>query len=155
MISKDLDIILQAVINQAADERHEYITVEHLLYALLHDKEGADILRACGANLFELEKDLDDHLAANVPQKNSDKTPEPVPTLGFQRVIQRMMIHVQASEKEARAGDLLVAIFSEPDRMRFSSSETECQPARCAQLRFTRDTQGRRKRRWLHRCRAR
>jgi len=116
MISKELDIILQAVINQAADERHEYITVEHLLYALLHDKEGADILRACGANLFELEKDLDDHLAANVPQKNSDKTPEPVPTLGFQRVIQRMMIHVQASEKkEARAGDLLVAIFSEPD----------------------------------------
>ncbi len=116
MISKDLDIILQAVINQAADEHHEYITVEHLLYALLHDKEGAAILKACGCNLFELEKDLDEHLAANVPQNATGKTPEPVPTMAFQRVIQRMMIHVQASEKvEARSGDLLVAIFSEPD----------------------------------------
>ncbi|MDD3146680.1 MAG: ATP-dependent Clp protease ATP-binding subunit ClpA [Candidatus Riflebacteria bacterium] len=116
MISKDLDIILQAVINQAADECHEYITVEHLLYALLHDKEGAEILRACGCNLFELEKDLDEHLAANVPQNTIGKNSEPVPTMAFQRVIQRMMIHVQASEKkEARSGDLLIAIFSEPD----------------------------------------
>ncbi len=115
MISKDLDIILQAVINQAADERHEYITVEHLLYALLHDKEGAEILKACGCSLIELEKDLDEHLAAHVPQKGSGKV-EPVPTLAFQRVIQRMMIHVQASEKaEAHAGDLLIAIFSETD----------------------------------------
>ncbi|HNX74133.1 MAG TPA: ATP-dependent Clp protease ATP-binding subunit ClpA [Candidatus Rifleibacterium sp.] len=115
MISKDLDIILQAVINQAADERHEYITVEHLLYALLHDKEGAEILKACGCNLFELEKDLDDHLSTNVPQKTTGKS-DPVPTLAFQRVIQRMMIQVQSSEKaEARAGDLLVAIFSETD----------------------------------------
>ena len=47
MISKDLDIILQAVISQAVDERHEYITVEHLLYALIHDKEGVDIIKAC------------------------------------------------------------------------------------------------------------
>ena len=116
MISKDLDIILQAVIEQAAAERHEYITVEHLLYALLHDNEGAGILRACGCNLVELEADLDDHIAENVPVIPAGSEQESVPTLAFQRVIQHMMLQVQASErKEARAADLLVAIFRETD----------------------------------------
>lgn len=116
MISKDLDIILQAVIEQAASERHEYITVEHLLYALIHDNEGAGILRACGCSLIELERDLDEHIANHVPQLPQGSDRETVPTIAFQRVLQRMMIHVQASEKkEAHAGDLLVAIFSETD----------------------------------------
>ncbi len=116
MISKDLDIVLQAVISQAVDERHEYITVEHLLYALIHDKEGAEIIRACGGNTFELEKDLDTHLAENVPHKSGSGNVDPVPTIAFQRVLQRMMMHVKSSEKEeARAGDLLASIFSEPE----------------------------------------
>lgn len=86
MISKDLDIILQAVISQAVDERHEYITVEHLLYALIHDKEGVDIIKACGGNAFELEKDLDTHLAEHVPHKSGTAAVDPVPTIAFQRV---------------------------------------------------------------------
>ncbi len=116
MISKDLDIILQAVIEQAAAHRHEFLTVEHLLYALVHDGHGRRILQGCGASLTTLEKELEAHLRENVPNVGKENSFEPVPTLAFQRVIQRMMIHVQASEKkEANAGDLLVAIFSEPE----------------------------------------
>lgn len=116
MISKDLDIILQAVIEQAAAHRHEFITVEHLLYALVHDAQGRKILNGCNANLNLLEKELEIHLRENVPIVGRDSSFEPVPTLAFQRVIQRMMIHVQASEKrEASAGDLLIAIYSEPE----------------------------------------
>lgn len=116
MISKDLDIILQAVIEQAAAHRHEFLTVEHLLYALVHDGHGRRILQGCGASLTTLEKELEAHLRENVPNVGKESSFEPVPTLAFQRVIQRMMIHVQASEKkEANAGDLLVAIFSEPE----------------------------------------
>jgi len=116
MISKDLDIILQAVIEQAAAYRHEFLTVEHLLFATVNDGLGRKILKACGARLNELEEELKSHLAENVPVVAEGENYEPVPTLAFQRVIQRMMIHVQASEKkEATAGDLLTAIFSESE----------------------------------------
>ena len=116
MISKDLDIILQAVIEQAAANHHEYLTVEHLLYALIHDNSGARIIKACGGNLPELEADLKAHFNEHVPVISHGAHADPLPTMAFQRVIQRMMIHVQASEKkEANAGDLLVAIFSEED----------------------------------------
>lgn len=116
MISRDLDIILQAVIEQAAAYRHEFLTVEHLLFATINDGQGRKILKACGARLNELEEDLKSHLAENVPVVAEGSNFEPVPTLAFQRVIQRMMIHVQASEKkEATAGDLLIAIFSESE----------------------------------------
>lgn len=116
MISRDLDIIIQAVIEQAAAARHEYLTVEHLLFALVHDNHGRRILASCGCQLDDLEIEVEKHLQENVPVAASDKHFEPVPTLSFQRVIQRMMIQVQAAEKkEATAGDLLVAIFSEPE----------------------------------------
>ncbi|NLF96346.1 MAG: ATP-dependent Clp protease ATP-binding subunit ClpA [Candidatus Riflebacteria bacterium] len=116
MISKDLDIILQAVIEQAATSHHEYLTVEHLLYALVHDGTGSRILKACGCNLAVLEADLKEHFAELVPVIKEGGHADPLPTMAFQRVIQRMMIHVQASEKkEATAGDLLIAIFSEED----------------------------------------
>lgn len=116
MISRDLDIILQAVIEQAAVNHHEYLTVEHLLYALVHDSSGARILKACGCNMAELEAELKAHFAEHVPVVESGAHSEPLPTMAFQRVLQRMMIHVQSSEKtEANAGDLLVALFSEED----------------------------------------
>ncbi|GAB4279631.1 MAG: ATP-dependent Clp protease ATP-binding subunit ClpA [Candidatus Rifleibacteriota bacterium] len=114
MISKDLDIILQAVIEEAAKRRHEYLTVEHLLYGIAHDSEGIKILRACGCDINKLRADLEDYFRDGIPTISGASKMEPVPTLGFQRVFQRMMIQVQAAEKrEATAGDLLAAIFSE------------------------------------------
>lgn len=116
MISKDLDIILQAVIEEASKRRHEYLTVEHLLYGIAYDPIGIRILRACDCNIDELRKDLEEYFDKQIPKIAADKVTEPVPTLGFQRVFQRMIIQVQASEKkEATAGDLLVSIFTETD----------------------------------------
>ncbi|MDN5280556.1 MAG: ATP-dependent Clp protease ATP-binding subunit ClpA [Clostridiales bacterium] len=116
MISKDLDIILQAVIEEAAKRRHEYLTVEHLLYGIAFDPVGIKILRACDCNIEELREDLEEFFKTGVPSHQGNLEAEPVPTLGFQRVFQRMMIQVQASEKkEATAGDLLIAIFSESE----------------------------------------
>ncbi len=114
MISKDLDIILQAVIEEASKRRHEYLTVEHLLYGIAYDPIGIRILKACDCNIEELRSDLEEYFNKQVPKIAGDKVAEPVPTLGFQRVFQRMIIQVQASEKkEATAGDLLVSIFTE------------------------------------------
>lgn len=114
MISKDLDIILQAVIEEASKRRHEYLTVEHLLYGIAYDPIGIRILKACDCNIEELRSDLEEYFNKQVPKIAGDKVVEPVPTLGFQRVFQRMIIQVQASEKkEATAGDLLVSIFTE------------------------------------------
>lgn len=116
MISKDLDIILQAVIEEASKRRHEYLTVEHLLYGIAYDPIGIRILRACDCSIDELRKDLEEYFDRQIPKIAADKVTEPVPTLGFQRVFQRMIIQVQASEKkEATAGDLLVSIFTETD----------------------------------------
>lgn len=116
MISKDLDIILQAVIEQATSRGHEYLTVEHLLYGIAHDRSGIRILRACGCDLNQLKADLEDYFDTNVPVIAEKEQAGPIPTVGFQRVFQRMMIQVQAAEKnEAESGDLLVAIFSEAE----------------------------------------
>lgn len=116
MISKDLDIILQAVIEEASKRRHEYLTVEHLLYGIAFDPTGIKILRACDCNIDELRQDLEEYFTGQVPKIAADKLVEPVPTLGFQRVFQRMIIQVQASEKkEATAGDLLISLFTESE----------------------------------------
>lgn len=116
MISKDLDIILQAVIEEASKRRHEYLTVEHLLYGIAFDPTGIKILRACDCNIDELRQDLEEYFSGQVPKIAADKLVEPVPTLGFQRVFQRMIIQVQASEKkEATAGDLLISLFTESE----------------------------------------
>ncbi|MFZ5949631.1 MAG: ATP-dependent Clp protease ATP-binding subunit ClpA [Candidatus Rifleibacteriota bacterium] len=116
MISKDLDIILQAVIEEASKRRHEYLTVEHLLYGIAFDPIGIKILKACDCNIEELRHDLEDYFEKGVPKVDPNLNVEPVPTLGFQRVFQRMIVQAQASEKkEATAGDLLAAIFTEKD----------------------------------------
>jgi ATP-dependent Clp protease ATP-binding subunit ClpA len=116
MISKDLDIIIQAVIEEAASRHHEYITIEHLLYGMAFDSFGMKVLRACDCNIEELRQDLEEFFVSGVPKLRADLRAEPLPTVAFQRVFQRMMIQVQASEKkEATAGDLLAAIFSEPE----------------------------------------
>jgi len=116
MIKKDLEIIFQGVIREAQQRHHEYLTVEHLLYAVLHDKDGRDILINCGGNLSRLKANIEKFFVEHVPKLGTDSELDPQPTVGFERVIQRALLQVQASEKDtADAGDILAAIFLEPD----------------------------------------
>ncbi|TAK44599.1 MAG: ATP-dependent Clp protease ATP-binding subunit ClpA, partial [Betaproteobacteria bacterium] len=97
-------------------KRHEFITVEHLLLALLDNPTAAEVLRACGASLEELRKQLTQHIAEQTPRIAPDREVDTQPTLGFQRVIQRAILHVQSSgKKEVTGANVLVAIFGEKD----------------------------------------
>ncbi len=116
MLSQELEFSLNAAIQQARDQRHEYITVEHLLLALLDNPTAARVLRACGGSIETLRKNLVEFLAANVPLLPPGGKTDTQPTLGFQRVIQRAILHVQSSgNKEVNGANVLVAIFSEKD----------------------------------------
>ncbi len=116
MISQDLAIIIQAVIEEASNANCEFITVEHLLYGVMHDEYGAQILEACGCNLKKLESDLKKHLKEEVPSIDPNTSSVPQPTPGFQRVLERMMMNVQgAGRTDADGGDLLVAIMDEDE----------------------------------------
>ena len=116
MISQDLAIIIQAVIEEASNANCEFITVEHLLYGVIHDEYGSQILEACGCNLKKLETDLKKHLKEEVPSIDPSTSAVPQPTPGFQRVLERMMLNVQgAGRTDADGGDLLVAIMDEDE----------------------------------------
>ncbi|MGJ8521721.1 ATP-dependent Clp protease ATP-binding subunit ClpA [Carnimonas sp. R-84981] len=117
MLSKELELTLNTAFTVARSKRHEFMTVEHLLLALLENVSAADVLRACGANLDKLRADLQDFISATtplIPEGQSDR--ETQPTLGFQRVLQRAVFHVQSSGKsEVNGANVLVAIFSEQE----------------------------------------
>jgi ATP-dependent Clp protease ATP-binding subunit ClpA len=117
MLSQGLQAALDAAFMNARRRGHELLTVEHLLLALLDDAAVAEILQACGAHLDALEKDLRAFISENVPvYGDSAETREVQPTLGFQRVLQRAVYHVQSSgKKEVGVVNVLVAIFSEQD----------------------------------------
>ncbi len=117
MLSQGLQAALDAAFMNARRRGHELLTVEHLLLALLDDSAVAEILQACGAHLDALEKDLRAFISENVPvYGDSAETREVQPTLGFQRVLQRAVYHVQSSgKKEVGVVNVLVAIFSEQD----------------------------------------
>jgi ATP-dependent Clp protease ATP-binding subunit ClpA len=116
MLSQDLEFSLNAAIQRARDSRHEYVTVEHLLVALLDNPAAARVLIACGGDIDELRRHMDDFLRENVPSLPPDSELDTQPTLGFQRVIQRAILHVQSSgKKEVDGANVLVAIFSEKD----------------------------------------
>src|SRR5439155_750247 len=101
---------------EARQKRHEFITVEHLLLALLDNPTAAEVLRACGANMDELRKNLTQHIVEQTPRIAADREVDTQPTLGFQRVIQRAILHVQSSgKKEVTGANVLVAIFGEKD----------------------------------------
>jgi ATP-dependent Clp protease ATP-binding subunit ClpA len=101
---------------EARQKRHEFITVEHLLLALLDNPTAAEVLRACGANMDELRKNLTQHITEQTPRIAADREVDTQPTLGFQRVIQRAILHVQSSgKKEVTGANVLVAIFGEKD----------------------------------------
>src|SRR5215475_11416982 len=116
MIAQELEVSLHMAFMDARQKRHEFITVEHLLLALLDNPTAAEVLRACAANIEELRKALGDFITAHTPTVAGTDEIDTQPTLGFQRVIQRAILHVQSSgKKEVTGANVLVAIFGEKD----------------------------------------
>jgi ATP-dependent Clp protease ATP-binding subunit ClpA len=116
MLSKELEFTLNLAFKEAREKQHEFMTVEHLLYALLGNPSAVEVLRACGAEIDELKKELEKFLDETTPLLSSEDSRETQPTLGFQRVLQRAVFHVQSSDKnEVTGANVLVAIFSEQE----------------------------------------
>jgi len=116
MIAQELEVSLHMAFMDARQKRHEFITVEHLLLAMLDNPSAAQVLRACAANLEELRKALIEYVAEHTPMVAGNEEVDTQPTLGFQRVIQRAILHVQSSgKKEVTGANVLVAIFGEKD----------------------------------------
>ena len=114
MLSSELEFCLNGAFQAAREARHEYMTVEHLLLAILDAPKVREVLRACGADLARLRKDLEQFVEQTTPKLPVDDEREVQPTLGFQRVLQRAVFHVQSSgTKEVAVSNVLVAIFSE------------------------------------------
>ncbi len=114
MLSAELETCLNKAFQLARDGRHEFLTVEHLLASILETNSVKDVLRSCGADVALLEKDLLDHIEQSTPRLPEGDDREVQPTLGFQRVLQRAVFHVQSSgRKEVAVTNVLVAIFSE------------------------------------------
>jgi ATP-dependent Clp protease ATP-binding subunit ClpA len=115
-INRDLQLALESALREAVNRRHAFLTVEHLLYALLHDACGADVLRHCGVNIARLKRSLEQFLEDELDQEPGDGPVETGQTLAFHRVIQAALYHVASAERhEVEAGDVLAALFQEPD----------------------------------------
>jgi len=118
MIAQELEVSLHMAFVEARQQRHEFITVEHLLMALLDNPSAAEVLRACSASIDELRKSLAQFIKENTPTVGGAEEVDTQPTLGFQRVIQRAIMHVQSTgsgKKEVTGANVLVAIFGEKD----------------------------------------
>src|SRR5688500_10115440 len=118
MIAQELEVSLHMAFVEARQQRHEFITVEHLLLALLDNPSAAEVLRACAANIEDLRKSLTTFIKENTPTVGGTEEVDTQPTLGFQRVIQRAIMHVQSTgsgKKEVTGANVLVAIFGEKD----------------------------------------
>ncbi len=116
MLSKELEFTLNQAFKQARDKHHEYMTVEHLLLSLLDNPTAAKVLRACGANTNGLRAEIAAFIEETTPLIPENDERETQPTLGFQRVLQRAVFHVQsAGKKEVTGANVLVALFSEQD----------------------------------------
>ena len=115
MLSKDLELALIKAIKEAKQHRHEYVTVEHMLYGLLHDELARHIIESCGGNNENLKERLERFFNGSMPVLKGEAG-EPAQTLAFNRVLQRAVNHVQScGKKEVDPGDVLVAIFNEQD----------------------------------------
>ncbi|MCC5811989.1 MAG: ATP-dependent Clp protease ATP-binding subunit ClpA [Ectothiorhodospiraceae bacterium] len=116
MLSKELEFTLNLAFKEAREKRHEFLTVEHLLLALTDNPTAVGVLKACGADLVQLKQELEAFLEETTPLLPPDDSRETQPTLGFQRVLQRAILHVQsAGIKEVTGANVLVAIFSEQE----------------------------------------
>jgi len=118
MIAQELEVSLHMAFVEARQARHEFITVEHLLLALLDNPSAAEVLRACAVSIDDLRKTLSNFITDNTPTVPGSSEVDTQPTLGFQRVIQRAIMHVQSAsngKKEVTGANVLVAIFGEKD----------------------------------------
>ncbi len=118
MIAQELEVSLHMAFVEARQARHEFITVEHLLLALLDNPSAAEVLRACAVNIDDIKKTLTNFIGDNTPTVPGTGEVDTQPTLGFQRVIQRAIMHVQSAsngKKEVTGANVLVAIFGEKD----------------------------------------
>jgi len=116
MIAQELEVSLHLAFVEARQKRHEFITVEHLLLTMLDNTSAAEVLRACGADIDELKQVLTDFISSNTPVTPGDQDVDTQPTIGFQRVIQRAILHVQSTnKKEVTGANILVALFGEKD----------------------------------------
>ncbi len=116
MIAQELEVSLHMAFMDARQKRHELITVEHLLLAMLDNPSASEVLNACGAKIDKLRSDIAGHIEEHTPIVSGSDDVDTQPTLGFQRVIQRAMLHVQSSgKKEVTGANVLVAIFGEKD----------------------------------------
>ena len=117
MLNRELEVTLNLAFKEARTKRHEFMTVEHLLLALLDNEAATTVLRSCGANLDKLRRELHEFIDSTTPLiPQHDEERETQPTLGFQRVLQRAVFHVQSSGKrEVSGANVLVAIFSEQE----------------------------------------
>ena len=114
MLSSELEFCLNEAFQRAREKRHEFMTVEHLLLALLDIPKVHEILKACNSNIPELRRQLSEFIEEQTPLLPHDDDTDVQPTLGFQRVLQRAVFHVQSSgKKEVTSANVLVAIFSE------------------------------------------
>lgn len=116
MLSKELEFTLNQAFNEAREKRHEFMTVEHLLLSLLDNPTAAEVLRSCGVDLGQLKNELQNFLDETTPLLGANDLRETQPTLGFQRVLQRAVLHVQSSgHEEVTGANVLVAIYSEQE----------------------------------------
>ncbi|MBK6807198.1 MAG: ATP-dependent Clp protease ATP-binding subunit ClpA [Betaproteobacteria bacterium] len=116
MIAQELEVSLHMAFVEARQKQHEFITVEHLLLAMLDNPSAAEVLKACGVDLEELRGVLGDFIAEHTPRLPAHSDADTQPTQGFQRVIQRAILHVQSSgKKEVTGANVLVAIFGEKE----------------------------------------
>ncbi|MEJ2695020.1 MAG: ATP-dependent Clp protease ATP-binding subunit ClpA [Candidatus Sulfobium sp.] len=116
MINKEFELTIEAIIRDAKARRHEYLTVEHILFAVLHDELGISIITACGGEVPKLKAEIEFYFREHVSRAEEGSDAYPQPTLAFQKVFQRALLHTSSAEKaEADAGDILASIFLEKD----------------------------------------
>jgi ATP-dependent Clp protease ATP-binding subunit ClpA len=116
MISRELEVTLGLALREAMRRQHEYLTLEHVLFALLHDSDVSEVVRHCGGNVERLKKDVDQFLQDKLERLPEDQQAEPTQTIGFRRTLQRAALHVQSAGKEQIGGrDVLVSMFREKD----------------------------------------
>ncbi|HEY4698287.1 MAG TPA: ATP-dependent Clp protease ATP-binding subunit ClpA [Gallionella sp.] len=116
MIAQELEVSLHLAFVEARQKRHEFITVEHLLLTMLDNASAAQVLRACGADIDELRKTVSNFITTHTPVTPGNDEVDTQPTVGFQRVIQRAILHVQSTnKKEVTGANILVALFGEKD----------------------------------------
>src|SRR3954463_4453076 len=112
MIARQLQASFEFAVNEAIKRRHEYVTIEHLLYALLHDREVVGVVRACGGDVEALKTQLDDFMEKTFEQLPEEGVVQPVLTTLLQRVIQYAQLHAQsAAQKEVGTGEMLAALY--------------------------------------------